>query len=859
MNTIRSQFEATVTLPEGTKSPISIGSPSKPHASNTPESPRSADSIVASPAKSKKEGNNTSRVGLLLKKYLGGDKEKGKKKDESDSTPASPKPTDLDNASDDSIGSAGHLQGSNNSIDGPDSISTPPASTPMRHERRRAQSRSWGENAATRSPSASVGASASPNRTSSSTLVTITIDSPSAPSSNRTSAQSRPVSGTSSPPASLRGSGLHSGRSSGASSPTETSPINSAGSDKGSPPLRRVTGASGAPFTRNKSGEALNSSMPSNLTHSSSASSIPVVPVTEAAPKSEKEFSGSSQSRIRRRAAVFQKSSERFGDIGFTPGMVDEQTSLEEAVNIWDEPKEEHIVYEKKEAASSSPNSASGSNPPASPHSTSDNAADKSVGVRDTVVLPSSEEGSQVAATTSAVANLSSLLSAHDRQSSYVGPVPAGAPCAAGSASGGGGGASLASSAATDEVAAGTLNQLVKHLTSSKGVDGRALQTFLLTYTSFTTPKVLLEKLIQRYNIPKHKMEPKPGEEEGKVEARARQKQLRVVNFLRKWIELCFVDFSEEIIDMVFQFCEQLRSGGATPLATLIDNALASKLAGLAKRKMTQFEQPPPPSIMPKKPSSSGTAGGYSVNYELLDIDPQEMARQITLIDYDLFGQIRPAELLNQSWNKPKLKHRSPHVLEMIQRFNTLSRYLCGQILHTEGVKERAKVMQHVMHLGRYLLELNNFNAFNAVLSAMQNSAVYRLNQTKEALGSKITKQLDAWTTLMSPRQNSANYKAALAAAAAPAIPYLGLYLSQLTFIEEGNPQRLHGLINFKKCRLISKVIVNLLQYQVGKRYNFVPLDTIREMLSTLSAPETDDELYELSLKREPRQPQPTS
>ena len=824
---IQAQFEAIPTQVEGSKSPISIGSPSRP---STPrdESPRSgtADSLTASGSVKKKEGN-TSRVGLLLKKYLGGDKEKDKRKKE-ESEPSSPKPAgDLETTSEDSIASAGRDQ-SMNDAGQDDSISAPPASTPLRSERRRAQSRSWGENALTRSPSASVGASQSPNR-SSSTLVTVTIDSPgspssSAPGSNRSSTQSsRPTSGAgTSPPASLKTSGGASRPTSGASSPHETSPINSSGSDK-SPPLRRVTGTSGV-FTRNKSGDQLNSSTPV-LTHSSSTSSIPTPTITEAAPKSETAFSGAS--RLRRRAAVFQKSSERFGDAGFVHGTVDEQSALEEAVNIWDEPKDEHIVYEKKPEPGAE--KATAGSATASP------VAEPSASQRSTVMLPSQDDSSApLAAATAGVSELS--LISHERQATL--------------------GTGNNTSTATEEVASGTLNQLVKHLTSSKGVDGRALQTFLLTYTSFTSPKVLLEKLLQRYNIPKHKMEPKAGEERSQAEARARQKQLRVINFLRKWIELCFVDFTEEIIEMVFQFCEQLRTNGSTPLATLIDNALASKLAGLAKRKNTQFKQPPPASIMPKK-TAVLASGGYAA-YDLLDIDPVELARQLTLIDYDLFGQIRPAELLNQSWNKPKLKHRSPHVLEMIQRFNTLSSWLCSQVVHAESIKDRAKVMQHVMHLGRNLLELNNFNAFNAVLSAMQNSAVYRLSHTKEACGSKLIKQLDAWTTLMSPRQNSANYKAALAAAAAPAIPYLGLYLSQLTFIEEGNPPRLHGLINFKKCRLISKVIVNLLQYQVGKRYNFVPLDSIRDMLSTLTASETDDELYELSLKREPRMPQPS-
>jgi len=551
-------------------------------------------------------------------------------------------------------------------------------------------------------------------------------------------------------------------------------------------------------------------------------------------------------SRARRRAAVFQKASSRFDEPqsgGTSPSQaLDEQLINEEAsVSIWEESKEDHIIFEKPSTAS--PSNTASPNSPSTPVLTSTasssqlspaGVASSNLGMRETVVFGESDSPSP---SSSSTPSLSTTLA----------------------------------SAAKPEVVAGTLNQLIKYLTSSKGVDGRALHTFLLTYTSFTTPKVLLEKLIQRYDIPKHKMEPKAPKNESDVvksakdiEAACRQKHLRVVNFVRKWLDMCFVDLTEEVIEMVFQFTEKLRSDGATSLATLIDNALSSKLAGLAKRKMTQFELPPPVPIIPKPKMMMMIGGGVSsatsspapaaaAPLEFMDVDPIELARQITLIDYELFGQIRAMELLNQSWNKPKLKHRSPHVLEMIQRFNTLSKWLCGVILNTESLKERIKVMQNVVKLGRALLQLKNFNALNAVLSALQNSAVYRLTQTKEGMGSKYLKLIEEWAALMAPRQNSANYKAALAAAQAPAVPYLGYYLSALTFIEEGNPQRLHGLINFKKCRLISKVIVGLLQYQVGKRYNLVPIDSVKELITNLAPTETDDELYEISLLREPR------
>lgn len=806
--------------------------------------PKGPDTSSNSSPRLKKDATSGSRVGLFFKKYIGGDKDKKKptKEEGESSKPISTssggkdgKPgvlvqSNSSNALETSTVASGDSHSSANSLNSDygeglsPQLESAPASAPLKKaERRREQSRSWGDG----SKRSSDAYYQSPSH-SSATLVTVTIDplevelqkEAGMSNSNITSPSSSGRSSTQSQPVNVVESSTLGNSSTATATDTEhTKPETQISSPPLSPSRHKTSsdGKNTTTVTPLNTASAM-SGTANEASSGTAGDSALASPMTPKSPLTSSDSFTTSNSRARRRAAVFQKQSDRIGDLGgagSSAGTIDEQSALEEAVNIWDEPKAEHIIFEKPvPTLSNSP--AMGLSGPLQPSSSG------------TPILPGSATGAT------------------------GGPGPRDTVLLGDSSS-----SNASSSGRIEEVVAGTLNQLVKHLTSSKGVDGRALQTFLLTYTSFTTPKMLLEKLIQRYNIPKHKMEPREAKEgeivksAKDIEASCRQKHLRVINFLRKWLDLCFVDFTEELIEMVFSFCERLKQEGSGSLATLIDNALLSKLAGLAKRKMTQFQQPPPAPILPKV----AVNGKPKAQLELMDIDPVELARQITLIDYELFGQIRPSELLNQSWNKPKLKHRSPHVLEMIQRFNTLSRWLSGQILHTEALKDRIKVMQHIIKLGKALLNLNNFNALNAVLSGIQSAGVYRLTQTKQGMGSKYLKLLDEWMTLMAPRANSANYKAALAAAKAPAVPYLGHYLSALTFIEEGNPPRLHGLINFKKCRLISKVIVGLLQYQVGTRYNLVPVDSIKDLIVNIGPTESDDELYELSLLREPRVP----
>ncbi|KNC71871.1 hypothetical protein SARC_15584 [Sphaeroforma arctica JP610] len=61
---------------------------------------------------------------------------------------------------------------------------------------------------------------------------------------------------------------------------------------------------------------------------------------------------------------------------------------------------------------------------------------------------------------------------------------------------------------------------------------------------------------------------------------------------------------------------------------------------------------------MPQRPDS----------YDILNISTLEIARQMTLIDFDLFAKIKSTELVNQAWNKNGAK--APNICASIHRFN---------------------------------------------------------------------------------------------------------------------------------------------------------------------------------------------
>lgn len=87
-----------------------------------------------------------------------------------------------------------------------------------------------------------------------------------------------------------------------------------------------------------------------------------------------------------------------------------------------------------------------------------------------------------------------------------------------------------------------------------------------------------------------------------------------------------------------------------------------------------------------------------------------------------------------------------------------------------------------------------------------------------------------------------------------PCIPYLGMYLTDLSFIEEGTPNFTEdgGLLNFSKMRMIAHVIREIKHFQQTP-YKIEMNSKVINYLLDASRHLGDDELYQRSLCLEPR------
>jgi len=400
-----------------------------------------------------------------------------------------------------------------------------------------------------------------------------------------------------------------------------------------------------------------------------------------------------------------------------------------------------------------------------------------------------------------------------------------------------------------NQIECATLNKLVEMLTHHKEYDIFFMQTFILTFRSFTDQKTLVDKLIERFNMPP----PRPDISHEEFAIFKKEKldkvRLRVTSTLKYWLESFYLfDFAEE--EMLKRFNEMvdvMEKSNSAALANMLKRTL-EKVRGDINigRVMTEVKCP---DIMKPKKGFFGKKKKFDIlHYPLL-----EVARQITLLDYDIFVKIEPKECLNQSWNKEYRVIKAPNVNEMIQTFNKLSNWVGTEIVQQEDLEKRAAVMEKMIELANHCKELNNFNGLFSVISGLNLASIFRLKNTWAAISEEHRNMYTELNKYISRDFNFRYIRNALKNVKPPCIPYIGLYLTDLTFIEEGNPKYINQKINFVRCRRFAEVIRDMQTYQ-NTRYALHPYPELQDMIKNIQNVLPEEEMYQQSLKVEERQ-----
>lgn len=385
--------------------------------------------------------------------------------------------------------------------------------------------------------------------------------------------------------------------------------------------------------------------------------------------------------------------------------------------------------------------------------------------------------------------------------------------------------------------------KLVERMTLPGELDSSLVTAVLLTYSCFLSAHQFLDLLLMRFNY--------ANEDETELDAtRARGNKiirLRVFNLIKKWVETHVDDFEGEIGRRLHQFLNFIsKNNPATEQAVIQIVSLENRLKQERLNPPTlAFDEPPPKPIVPPD---------LSTKYMLIDIHPKELARQLTLLEYRMLQSIGTRECLLQGWSKKAKNHLAPNIMKFIAHFNHVQKSVTSAIVRVADRKRRVETIHRFIEMADELIELKNFTGASEVYSGLQSTSVHRLKQTWTQISVKHQEILTRLRTLWASDGNNRNYREALKRASSPVILHLGTFLKDLTFLLDGNPDKLKqncDLVNVQKFTMIASTINTLLNAR-KKPYCLQQVPFIQELIEnteTLS----EEESYQESLLCEPK------
>ncbi|KAI5966171.1 LTE1 [Candida pseudojiufengensis] len=225
----------------------------------------------------------------------------------------------------------------------------------------------------------------------------------------------------------------------------------------------------------------------------------------------------------------------------------------------------------------------------------------------------------------------------------------------------------------------------------------------------------------------------------------------------------------------------------------------------------------------------------------VLSYDSKTLANHFTIIEKDMLQEIDWKDLIELKWQKELtpvnswleiivnddyyIKNKGVNLV--ISRFNLMVNWIISEILLTSNSLEKMNIISRFIHIAQNCLILQNFSTLMQIILALTSNKIQNLKTIWRNLSPGDILLLKNLELLTSPIKNFLNLRIAINSikSSKGCIPFVGLYLSDLTFnaerpsiikrnITQENDENSNSnkLINFSKFRTSVHIVKSLSQ-----------------------------------------------
>ncbi|KAK4941254.1 Guanine nucleotide exchange factor lte1 [Elasticomyces elasticus] len=253
----------------------------------------------------------------------------------------------------------------------------------------------------------------------------------------------------------------------------------------------------------------------------------------------------------------------------------------------------------------------------------------------------------------------------------------------------------------------------------------------------------------------------------------------------------------------------------------------------------------------------------------VLACDSQLLAQQMTLVEKSALCEIEWIDLVEMRWNSKAatvldwvdcLTNESIRGIDLvITRFNLVVKWALSEIVLTQDIHERARVITKYIHVAAHARRLHNYATMLQLTIALTSTDCTRLTKTWDMVSAPDKSLLKHMEALVQPIRNFHDLRLEMESAdlSDGCVPFIGLYVHDLTYNAQ-KPSHIPGgrgtesLINFERYRTTAIIVKGLLRLIDGSsKYTFDPVQGVIERCLWLAAL-SDDRIRSASKALEP-------